>query len=159
MKYLTTLAVAQQIGVSKQTLLNWLYARKVPEPPRNKKGYRMWSASRVSFVKKMIDEGRLNRRTVIHKPVSSRPGLVAEFAREVSQFLRDAQLDPPVFLRELVRINPHLAPFVRIREKRRPAAAPRREPESGRSGAAPTHVAADAATRAPTPSNSGEPEA
>ena len=52
MKYLTTLAVAQQIGVSKQTLLNWLYARKVPEPPRNKKGYRMWSASRVSFVRR-----------------------------------------------------------------------------------------------------------
>jgi hypothetical protein len=159
MKYLTTLAVAQQIGVSKQTLLNWLYARKVPEPPRNKKGYRMWSASRVSFVKKMIDEGRLNRRTVVHKPVSSRPGLVAEFAREVSQFLRDAQLDPAVFLRELVRLSPQVAPFVRIREKRRPAAAPRRESESGRSGTSPAHAAGDAPARTPTPSSAGEPEA
>ena len=92
MRYLTTLAVAQQIGVSKQTLLNWLYDGKVPEPPRNKKGYRVWSPSRVSLVRKLIDEGRIHRRTVIHKPVSSRPGLVAEFAREVSQFLRDAPL-------------------------------------------------------------------
>jgi hypothetical protein len=159
MKYLTTLAVAQQIGVSKQTLLNWLYARKVPEPPRNKKGYRMWSASRVSFVKKMIDEGRLNRRTVIHKPVSSRPGLVAEFAREVSQFLRDAQLDPAVFLRELVRLSPHVAPFVRIREKRRPAATPRREPESTRSGSSRTHTASETAARPSAPSTPEEPEA
>ena len=37
--------------VSKQTLLNWLYAGKVPEPPRNRKGYRLWSPSRVSLVK------------------------------------------------------------------------------------------------------------
>ena len=33
MKYLTTLEVAHQLGVSKQTLLNWLYADKIPEPP------------------------------------------------------------------------------------------------------------------------------
>ena len=34
-KYLTTLEVAHELKVSKQTLLNWLYAGKVPEPPRN----------------------------------------------------------------------------------------------------------------------------
>ena len=33
-KYLTTLEVAHQLAVSKQTLLNWLYDGKVPEPPR-----------------------------------------------------------------------------------------------------------------------------
>ena len=37
MKYLTTLEVAHQLQVSKQTLLNWLYDGKVPEPPRNRK--------------------------------------------------------------------------------------------------------------------------
>ncbi len=41
MKYLTTLEVAHELGVSKQTLLNWLYAGKLPEPPRNKKDYRL----------------------------------------------------------------------------------------------------------------------
>ena len=34
MKYLTTLEVANELKISKQTLLNWLYAKKVPEPPR-----------------------------------------------------------------------------------------------------------------------------
>jgi hypothetical protein len=147
MKYLTTLAVAQQIGVSKQTLLNWLYDGKVAEPPRNKKGYRMWSPSRISLVRKMIDEGRFHRRTVIHRPVSSRPGLVAEFAREVSQFLRDAQLDAPAFLRELVRITPQLAPVVRIRERRRNIAAPRRETDAARGGASKARPANEAPSR------------
>ena len=32
MKYLTTLEVAHELEVSKQTLLNWLYQGKVPEP-------------------------------------------------------------------------------------------------------------------------------
>jgi excisionase family DNA binding protein len=45
MKYLTTLEVAHELKVSKQTLLNWLYAGKIPEPPRNRKGYR-WSVAR-----------------------------------------------------------------------------------------------------------------
>ena len=156
MKYLTTLAVAQQIGISKQTLLNWLYGGKVPEPPRNKKGYRMWSPSRVSLVRKMIDEGRLHRRTVIHKPVSSRPGLIAEFAREVSQFLRDAQIDAPAFLRELVRITPQLAPVVRIRERRRHLAAPRREAEASRGSAPRGRPIGDAASRAPGPNGADE---
>ena len=56
MKYLTTLEVAHELDVSKQTLLNWLYAGKVPEPPRNRKGYRLWSPSRVSLVKRLIGE-------------------------------------------------------------------------------------------------------
>src|SRR5947199_237707 len=64
MKYLTTLEVAHELKVSKQTLLNWLYAGKVPEPPRNRKGYRLWSPSRVSLVKKMIVEDRLSASQV-----------------------------------------------------------------------------------------------
>jgi len=156
MKYLTTLAVAQQIGVSKQTLLNWLYDGKVAEPPRNKKGYRLWSPSRISLVRKMIDEGRFHRRTVIHRPVSSRPGLIAEFAREVSQFLRDAQIDAPAFLRELVRITPQLAPVVRIRERRRHAPSARREAEGGRAGGSKARTTSDAAARPVTPNGADQ---
>ena len=106
MKYLTTLEVAHELKVSKQTLLNWLYAGKVPEPPRNKKGYRLWSPSRVSLVKRLIGEGRLHKRTVVHKEASNRPEVVTEFAREVNQFLRDAKIEVDTFLRELSRLNP-----------------------------------------------------
>jgi predicted site-specific integrase-resolvase len=109
MKYLTTLEVANQLQVSKQTLLNWLYAGKVPEPPRNKKGYRLWSTSRVSLVKKLIGEGRLHKRTIVHREPSNRPEVVAELARETNQFLRDARIDPETFLRELARQNPAVA--------------------------------------------------
>lgn len=109
MKYLTTLEVAHELKVSKQTLLNWLYAGRIPEPPRNKKGYRLWSASRISLVKKLIGEGRLHKRTVVHKEASGRPEILGEFAREVNQFLQDAKIDAEVFLRELARLNPAVA--------------------------------------------------
>lgn len=106
MKYLTTLEVAHELKVSKQTLLNWLYAGKVPEPPRNKKGYRLWSPSRVTLVKHLIGDGRLHKRTVVHREASSDREVITEFAREVSQFLRDGGIDATVFLKELGRINP-----------------------------------------------------
>jgi hypothetical protein len=106
MKFLTTLEVAHELKVSKQTLLNWLYAGKIPEPPRNRKGYRLWSAARVILVKRLIREGRLHKRTVVHREASNRPEVVGEFAREVNQFLRDGEIDPAAFLRELARLNP-----------------------------------------------------
>jgi hypothetical protein len=109
MRYLTTLEVAHDLKVSKQTLLNWLYAGKIPEPPRNKKGYRLWSAARVSLVKGLIREGRIHKRTVVHKEPSNRPEVLGEFAREVNQFLRDGDIDPSAFLRELARLNPAFA--------------------------------------------------
>jgi DNA-binding transcriptional MerR regulator len=105
MKYLTTLEVARELKISKQTLLNWLYAGKVPEPPRNKKGYRLWSSSRLTLVRKLIGDGRLQKRTVVHKEPSSQPEVVSEFAREVNQFLRDGRIEPEAFLRELARHN------------------------------------------------------
>src|SRR5262245_34339814 len=101
MKYVTTLEVAHELKISKQTLLNWLYAGKVPEPPRNRKGYRLWSPSRVSLVRKLIGEGKLHKRTVVHKEASGRPEVLAEFAREVNQFLRDGKVNLDDFLREL----------------------------------------------------------
>jgi len=131
-KYLTTVQVARELGVSKQTLLNWLYAGKVPEPPRNRKGYRLWSSSRLSLVRRLIGDGRLGARTVVHREPANRPELVTEFAREVNQFLRDAAIRPESFLKELARVNPAFAP--RRRRRRSPssdAAAP-----SARSGGA-----------------------
>ena len=105
MKYLTTLEVANELKISKQTLLNWLYAKKVPEPPRNRHGYRLWSSARVSLIRKMIGDGRLHRRTVIHREPSKEPEVVAEIAREVSQFLRDADIPLRRFVRELNRVH------------------------------------------------------
>lgn len=106
MKYLTTLEVAHELKVSKQTLLNWLYAGKIPEPPRNKKGYRLWSPSRVTLVKRLIGDGRLHKRTIVHKEISGRPEELTEFVREITQFLRDGKIDPELFLRELARQDP-----------------------------------------------------
>ena len=120
MKYLTTLEVAHELDVSKQTLLNWLYAGKIPEPPRNRKGYRLWSPSRVTLVKKLIGEGRLHKRTVVHREASNRPEVVGEFAREVNQFLRDGKVDVDAFLKELGRARPGAEPAARPRR----AAAP-----------------------------------
>jgi DNA-binding transcriptional MerR regulator len=116
MKYLTTLEVAHQLSVSKQTLLNWLYAGKIPEPPRNKKGYRLWSPSRVTLVRKLILEGRLHKRTVVHREPSNRPDVVNEYAREVNQFLRDGKVDVDVFLKELARLNAEVAHRVHPRK-------------------------------------------
>jgi hypothetical protein len=123
MKYLTTLEVAHELEISKQTLLNWLYAGKVPEPPRNRKGYRLWSPSRVSLVRRLIGEGKLHKRTVVHKEASGRPEVLAEFAREVSQFLRDGKVDLDAFLRELARLNPALARRLRPGKALRPRRA------------------------------------
>jgi hypothetical protein len=115
-RYVTTLEVARELGVSKQTLLNWLYSGKVPEPPRNAKGYRLWSASRVTLIKKLIAEGRLHKRTVVHREPSNRTDMVAGFAREVNQFLQDSGVSAETFLKELGRVNPG---FVRRTRKPR----------------------------------------
>jgi len=122
MRYLTTLEVARELNVSKQTLLNWLYARKVPEPPRNRNGYRLWSPARVSLVRQLIREGRLNRRTVIHREPVDDPVVVLEVAREVSQFLKDAGIPVRRFVRELNVVHARAArrpPRPRARSRRR----------------------------------------
>jgi DNA-binding transcriptional MerR regulator len=121
MKYLTTLQVANDLKISKQTLLNWLYAKKVPEPPRNRNGYRLWSSARVSLIRKMIGDGRIHRRTVIHREPSKGPEVVAELAREVSQFLRDAEIPLRRFQQELSRIHGRGTPRRSARVAARPA--------------------------------------
>jgi hypothetical protein len=52
-------------------------------------------------VRQLIREGRLNRRTVIHREPVDDPVVVLELAREVGQFLKDAQIPLRRFLREL----------------------------------------------------------
>jgi DNA-binding transcriptional MerR regulator len=104
MKYLTTLEVAHELKVSKQTLLTWLYQGKVPEPPRNRRGYRLWSASRVHLVKKLIQDGRLHRRTVLYQ--DGAPELLSAYAREVRQFLKESGIGVDAFLREMGRLDP-----------------------------------------------------
>jgi DNA-binding transcriptional MerR regulator len=116
MKYLTTLEVAHELSVSKQTLLNWLYSGKVPEPPRDRKGYRMWSPTRISLVKKLIGDGRLHKRTIVHK--DSGPEILCEYAREVQKFLRDARIDVDAFVREMARIDPEWKHVQRTRRVR-----------------------------------------
>ena len=103
MKYLTTLEAANDLKVSKQTLLNWLYAGKIPEPPRNVKGYRLWSESRVDLVKKIIAQGRLHSRTIVHRSSSNQPEFVDAYAREVNDFLRDGGIEMNAFLLALRR--------------------------------------------------------
>ena len=119
MKYLTTLEAAHDLKVSKQTLLNWLYAGKIPEPPRNAKGYRLWSESRVRLVKKVIAQGKLHSRTVVHRQPSNHPEFVAEYAREVSEYLRDGAIDRAAFLRALARARPRSRPSRASRRPRR----------------------------------------
>jgi len=116
-KYLTTLEVAHELKISKQTLLNWLYAGKVPEPPRNRKNYRLWSPSRVSLVRRLISDGRLHKRTVVHKEPLSRREAASDFAREVGQFLRHYKIDLADFLRELGRVSPEAGRRSRTRKK------------------------------------------
>ncbi|MGE0454782.1 MAG: hypothetical protein AB7O37_10255 [Vicinamibacteria bacterium] len=118
MKYLTTLEVAHELKVSKQTLLNWLYKGKVPEPPRNRQGYRLWSPTRVSLVRKLIADGRLHKRTVLHR--ESGPEVLSEYAREVQRFLKDARIDAADFVKELGRIDAGFAAALR-RPRRRAA--------------------------------------
>lgn len=105
MKYLTTLEVARELNVTKQTLLNWLYAKKVPEPPRNRNGHRLWSQARVSLIRQLIREGRLHSKTKVHREPTDDPVVVAEVAREVSEFLRDASVPLWRFVRELQRVH------------------------------------------------------
>jgi hypothetical protein len=52
-------------------------------------------------VRQLIREGRLHQRTVIHREPVDDPAVVLEVAREVSQFLKDAQIPLRRFVREL----------------------------------------------------------
>ncbi len=50
----TTQEVANIVGVTKKTLLNWLKAKKIPEPERNENNnYRIWTAEDIALIKSL----------------------------------------------------------------------------------------------------------
>jgi hypothetical protein len=56
-------------------------------------------------VRQLIRDGRLHRRTVVHREPIDDPVIVLEVAREVSQFLKDAQIPVRRFVRELNAVH------------------------------------------------------
>ncbi len=46
----TTKQAAQAIGVSKETLLRWLYDGHVKEPPRDRRGWRVWTRADIDRI-------------------------------------------------------------------------------------------------------------
>ena len=55
--YLKSQEVADVLGVTKRTLMNWLRARKIPEPERNQVNrYRRWTAQDVERIRQIIAE-------------------------------------------------------------------------------------------------------
>jgi DNA-binding transcriptional MerR regulator len=117
-KYLTTLQAAREFGVSKQTLLNWLRDKRVPEPTRDRNGHRLWSPARVLLVRRLIEQGRLHSRTVVHAQASNAPDAVEQYAREVGAFLREGRVEPEQFLRALARRHRGVAALLRQRPRR-----------------------------------------
>lgn len=58
--YLNTAEVAELLGITKQTVLNWIRQGRVVEPERNPvNNYRMWSESDVQRLRDMIRERQL----------------------------------------------------------------------------------------------------
>lgn len=46
----TTKQAAQAIGVSKETLLRWLYEGLVREPARDRRGWRVWTQKEIDRI-------------------------------------------------------------------------------------------------------------
>lgn len=46
----STREVALKVGVSKETLLRWLRAHKIPEPDRDRNGWRIFSEAEVNEI-------------------------------------------------------------------------------------------------------------
>ena len=62
-EYFTTAEVAEFIGVTKQTLLNWLRRGLITEPERNSaNGYRRWTEKDVQAIRQFLRDRRF--RTV-----------------------------------------------------------------------------------------------
>lgn len=55
---LTTGEVAELVGVSKKTILNWLKRGHIPEPSRNHANYREWTEHDVGHLLRFIREYR-----------------------------------------------------------------------------------------------------
>lgn len=56
--YLKTGEVAELLGVTRQTVLNWLKRGTITEPERNPMtGYRLWTEKDVERVRRTLREG------------------------------------------------------------------------------------------------------
>ena len=85
----------------------------MPEPPRNKRAIGCGAPSRVALVKRMIAEGRIHRKTIVHQKASRE--LLPSYAREVRQFLADAGIAPADFFKELSRLDARFRKALRKR--------------------------------------------
>jgi DNA-binding transcriptional MerR regulator len=55
--YLKSQEVADVLGITKRTLMNWLRSEKIPEPERNQANrYRRWTAQDVQRIRQIIAE-------------------------------------------------------------------------------------------------------
>jgi DNA-binding transcriptional MerR regulator len=55
--YMKSQEVADVLGITKRTLMNWLRTEKIPEPERNEiTRYRRWSAQDVERIRQIIAE-------------------------------------------------------------------------------------------------------
>jgi len=55
--YMKSQEVADVLGITKRTLMNWLRMQKIPEPERNEiTRYRRWSAQDVERIRQIIAE-------------------------------------------------------------------------------------------------------
>ncbi len=53
--YLTSQEVADVLGITKRTLMNWLRTQKIPEPERNPANrYRRWTPQDVERIRQTI---------------------------------------------------------------------------------------------------------
>jgi len=57
--YLKSQEVADVLGITKRTLMNWLRAQKIVEPERNQANrYRRWTAQDVERIRQTIAENK-----------------------------------------------------------------------------------------------------
>ena len=85
MKYLTTLEAAHDARRSASRRCSTGCTRgRSPSRRATSRATGCGAQSRVDLVKKLIAQGRLHTRTVVHRQPSNRPEFVAEYAREVS---------------------------------------------------------------------------
>jgi DNA-binding transcriptional MerR regulator len=55
--YLRSQEVADVLGITKRTLMNWLRAERIPEPERNQANrYRRWTPQDVDRIRQIIAE-------------------------------------------------------------------------------------------------------
>lgn len=60
--FLNTAEVAALIGITKQTILNWIRSGRIDEPQRNPvNNYRMWSENDVARIRHMLRERHLDQ--------------------------------------------------------------------------------------------------